>query len=101
MGDDEMTMLKLPGYLGGEPEQPVARDVIATMAPAGGNGLDAPPHWSVDFWIGDIDAAAATVAQLGGRIIVSPYDIPDVGMRQAVLADPQGATFSLTQPPGI
>jgi len=34
-------------------------------------------------------------------VIVGPYDIPDAGMRQAEVADPQGATVSLTQPPGV
>jgi len=100
MGDDEMVMWLVPGYVGGEPAQPVRRDVVATMLPLGGNGDDPPPHWNVDFWIADLDAAAATVDELGGRVLTPPYDIPGTGLRQAELADPQGATFSLTQPPG-
>ncbi len=100
MGDAEITMLKLPGYVGGEPQQPVARDVIATLAPTQGPE-EGPPHWNVDFWIRDVDEAVATTAELGGKVITGPYDIPDLGMRQAVIADPQGATLSLTQPPGL
>jgi predicted enzyme related to lactoylglutathione lyase len=95
----EMTLWKVPGYVGGRPEQPVARDVVATMGPAGENG-DAPPHWGVDFWIADVDTAAATAADRGGRILAGPYDIPEVGMRRAELIDPQGARLALTQPPG-
>jgi uncharacterized protein len=100
LGDAQMTMWKLPGYVGGEPEQPVARDVIATMLPPDGDGGDVPPHWSVDFWIRNIDEAVNKSTELGGRVIGGPYDIADVGMRQALIADPHGATLSLTQPPG-
>jgi predicted enzyme related to lactoylglutathione lyase len=101
LGDAQMTMWKLPGYVGGEPEQPVARDVIATMRPADGDRAGAPPHWSVDFWTRNLDQALSKATELGGTVIGGPFDIPEVGMRQAVIADPQGATLSLTQPPGV
>jgi uncharacterized protein len=82
--------------VGGNPGQPVPRDVIAAMLPlAGGNGDGQKPHWSVDFWVGDIGATADRAAELGGSVVVPPYDIPN--MRQAVLADPEGAAFSATQ----
>jgi predicted enzyme related to lactoylglutathione lyase len=102
LGDAEMTLWKLPGYVGGEPQQPVARDVIAITPPAGGGGSgDAPPHWSVDFWVRDLEEAVETVAERGGRAVVEPYEVPGVGMKQAVVADPWGGTLSLTQPPGL
>jgi uncharacterized protein len=102
LGGSQATMWKLPGFVGGEPQQPVARDVIAMSPPAGGAGSgEAPPHWSVDFWVRDLEETVARVAQLGGQAIVEPYDLPAVGMRQAVVADSQGATLSLTQPPGL
>jgi predicted enzyme related to lactoylglutathione lyase len=69
--------------------------VIATMAPMAGD--EAPPRWSVDFWVDDIDATAERAAQLGGEVVTPPYDIPVAALRQAVLADPQGATFSVTK----
>jgi uncharacterized protein len=99
MGDDSMVMWLVDGYVGGEPQQPVRRDVVATMLPAG-DGDGPPPHWNVDFWIADVDEAAAKVEELGGQVLTEPYDIPGTGLRQAVFMDPQGATFSLTQPPG-
>jgi predicted enzyme related to lactoylglutathione lyase len=98
--DAEMTLWKVPGYVGGRPEQPVARDVVAAMGPAGEND-DAPPHWGVDFWIADVDEAAARTADAGGRVLAGPYDIPEVGMRRAELIDPQGASLAVTQPPGL
>jgi uncharacterized protein len=97
--DAEIAMWTLPGYVGGNPGQPVPREVVATMAPPGADSN--PPRWSVDFWIADIDGAAAKVAELGGRVLAEPYDIPDVRLRQGVFADPQGASFSLTRPPWL
>jgi hypothetical protein len=82
------TMFRLPGYVGGEPEQPVPRDVVAVMVPG------EPARWDVDFWIADADAAAARAAELGGAVVADPYDAPP--FRQAVLADPAGATFSIS-----
>jgi uncharacterized protein len=99
LGDAEMTLWKVPGYVGGRPEQPVARDVVATMGPAGENG-DGPPRWRVDFWIADVDAAVGSASDAGAEIVAGPYDIPGVGMRRAELVDPQGASIALTQPPG-
>jgi uncharacterized protein len=95
LGAAEVTLWRLPGYLGGEPEQPVPRDVIATMAPMTGD--EGPPRWSVDFWVDDVDATAGRAAQLGGEVVAPPYDIPVAALRQAVLADPQGAAFSVTK----
>ena len=42
----------------------------------------------------DVDAAAGRVEAAGGSIVSPPMDIPDIG-RWAVVADPQGAVFSL------
>ena len=52
-----------------------------------------PAHWSIYFGAEDVDATAAKVWDLGGRVFVEPFDIP-VG-RMAVAVDPQGAMFSL------
>jgi len=52
-----------------------------------------PSHWHVYFGTEDADATAAKAAELGGSVIVAPFDTP-VG-RIAVLSDPQGAMFSV------
>jgi predicted enzyme related to lactoylglutathione lyase len=83
----EMTLFRLPGYVGGKPEQPVPRDVVGAMT----RSDDAPAHWSVDFWVDDVDASANTAVELGGKVVVPPFDTPF--SRDAVLADPQGAAF--------
>jgi uncharacterized protein len=91
---DGVMMWRLPGYVGGEPGQPVSREVVAAMMQA---GEDTPAHWGADFWIGDIDAAAVSAPQLGGKLVQEPYDVPGTPLRQAVLADPAGTVFSATQ----
>jgi uncharacterized protein len=97
-GGAEFTLFRLPGYVGGEPQQPVPRDVVATMAPMGDQFPESTPaHWSVDFWVDDLDGTAAKADELGGKVVVPPYDIPNTPLRQAVLADPQGATLSVTK----
>jgi predicted enzyme related to lactoylglutathione lyase len=93
-GEEAVTMFRLPGYVGGEPEQAVSREVIAVMAGAHG---DETPRWAADFWVADVDAAAASVERLGGRIIAPPFDNP-VG-KTAVLADPSGVTFAVSSVP--
>jgi predicted enzyme related to lactoylglutathione lyase len=97
MGGVEVTLFLLPGFLGGEPEQPVPRELVATMLPMTGVPDDVPPHWSVDFWVDDVDGTADRAAELGGRVVAPPEDIPVAGLRQAVLADPDGAVFSVTR----
>jgi len=57
-------------------------------------GVTAPAHWLVYFGAADVDASAATAEKLGGRVMVKPSDIP-TGGRFCVLADPQGAMFTL------
>ena len=89
--DMEAWLWRLPGYVGGEPHQPVPRDVVAAMAAAPGSTAS----WSVDFWIEDADAAAAAAAELGGSVIAAPVEA--AGFRRTVLADPGGAAFSASQ----
>jgi len=74
---------------GGAPEG--FEDVVASLNPIAGDQADVAPHWSVTFGVDDADATAATAAELGGKVLVAPFDAPWV--RMAVLADPQGATF--------
>lgn len=85
-------LMRLPGYVGGEPQQPVPRDVVAGMTPS---APGEPARWSPDFWIADADAAAERAAERGGAVLAGPMDRPP--FRTAVLADPAGATLSVSQ----
>ena len=71
--------------------QPGFEDVVATINPIGDDQSDTPAHWSVTFAVDDADATAAKATELGGKVIVSPFDAPWV--RMTVISDPQGATF--------
>jgi predicted enzyme related to lactoylglutathione lyase len=70
---------------------PGFEDVVASINPIPDDQPDTPPHWSVTFATDDADATAAKAGELGGKVLVPPFDAPWV--RMTVLADPQGATF--------
>jgi predicted enzyme related to lactoylglutathione lyase len=53
-----------------------------------------PPHWGAYVTVDDVDASAKKVKELGGRIMVPPTNIPEVG-RFCVFHDPQGAVLAL------
>lgn len=57
-------------------------------------GSPAPSHWLVYFTVESLDAAASTIAELTGSVIVPPTVIPGGG-RFLVASDPQGAVFAL------
>lgn len=60
-------------------------------------GAGATPHWLAYVSSPDTDATARRAAELGGKVMVEPQDIPSVG-RFAVIADPWGATLSAFTP---
>ena len=66
-------------------------DVVATINRIPDDQPDTPPHWSVTFAVDDADATASKATELGGTVIVPPFDAPWV--RMTILSDPQGATF--------
>jgi len=53
-----------------------------------------PSHWGIYFMVADCDATAAKAKELGAMLRHGPFDAPGVG-RMAMLADPQGAGFSI------
>ena len=67
---------------------------IGGMLPIAPEWGDMPPSWSVYFQVDDCDGAVARAKGLGAKVCVDPKDIPGTG-RFAVLADPQGAMFSV------
>jgi predicted enzyme related to lactoylglutathione lyase len=58
---------------------------------------EVPPHWGVCFAVADCDATVAKARDLGATITQEPVDMP-IG-RFANIIDPQGASFSVMQPP--
>lgn len=70
-----------------------ADDLVAGFA----GSSDAPPAWTIYFGADSADETAAAITAAGGRIIVSPADIPDTGS-YAIASDPQGAVFGILEP---
>jgi uncharacterized protein len=103
MGAMSGTMVRLPGYADflefhnpgtkqrhidfGAP--PGFTDCVAWFLPR--NDRESP-HWSVTFAVADADAVAARARELGGSVLVEPFDMPMV--RSTVIRDPAGATFT-------
>jgi predicted enzyme related to lactoylglutathione lyase len=57
----------------------------------------AKPAWIGYVGVNDVDACAGRITNAGGAVHVPPTDIPNIG-RFAMVADPQGAAFSLFKP---
>jgi predicted enzyme related to lactoylglutathione lyase len=76
-------------------------DVVASIIPIPDDQPETPAHWSVTFASADADATAAKATELGGKVIVAPFDAPwstpTYTIRMTVIADPQGATFSASK----
>ncbi len=64
---------------------------------AAGTFPGAPPHWGVYFQVDNVDAVAALVPGLGGKLLKGPFDVMTHG-RMALVADPVGATSMRWQP---
>lgn len=60
------------------------------------DGAPPDPAWNTYVWVDDADATAEKVLQAGGAVLAEPFDIYGVG-RMALLADTEGAAFSVWQ----
>jgi predicted enzyme related to lactoylglutathione lyase len=91
-------------------DMPMGPDMTYTMLRLGGKDvggayplmkeqLDAhvPPHWMLYLRVENADAAAEKAVAAGGKQIVPPSDIPNVG-RFATIQDPTGGIISIFQP---
>lgn len=68
------------------------------LLPDSAKQMGVPPHWLMYIGTPEVDATAMRIAQLGGRVVKQPADIPNAG-RFAVVQDPTGSTFGIYQPP--
>ena len=74
---------------------PSASRTWSRASPRSATTSPTPPHWGVTFGVADADAIAARAADLGGEVVVAPFDAAWV--RTTVIADPAGATFTASQ----
>jgi len=66
---------------------------VAGLGPKMGPG---PTVWATYVNVDDADEVAAKVSSNGGRVIMAPFDVMDVG-RMGIFADPAGAVFGVWQ----
>lgn len=99
-------MVRLPGYADFleqfDPElrkrhadfgaPPGFSECVAWIHPLSGD--DASPCWNVTFTVANADEVAHRARELGGSVVVEPFDIAPV--RSAVLRDPAGAQFTVS-----
>ena len=85
-GDGKYTMFNKPG------EEPFGG--IVEMK--GDQLKDIPAHWAVYIGVEDIQEMVKNVQLAGGKVIVPPFEKPDVGWT-SLIQDPQGASFYLYQ----
>jgi uncharacterized protein len=57
-------------------------------------GEQRQPAWLTFIAVRDVDAAKAVALKNGAKVLFEPRDVPQRG-REAVFADPQGATFAV------
>ena len=57
----------------------------------------ARPTWLAYLNVPDVDDAVAKIEAAGGKALMPPFDIPEVG-RIALVSDPQGAPFYIMKP---
>jgi len=71
-------------------------EYIGGIPPAEHRSPNAPPHWLLYFDTSNCDASVEKAKQNGANVYYGPVSMENVG-RFAVVADPQGAVFSLFQ----
>jgi predicted enzyme related to lactoylglutathione lyase len=69
---------------------------IGGIPPAQHRDPNAPPNWLIYLMVQDCDASTAKAKAGGAKVYFGPTSMAGVG-RWAVIADPQGAVFSLFQ----
>ena len=76
--------------------QKEGQDIAGMMNPTS----DTPgkgSYWHSYIAVEDIDDCAKQAEKLGGKVLVPPHDVPDVG-RVCAVSDPTGAVVHLMQP---
>jgi predicted enzyme related to lactoylglutathione lyase len=86
-------------------DTPIPGGGVYTMLSKGGKAVGAlseaqpgmPATWNTYVTVASADESAARAGELGGTVLMEPFDVMDVG-RMAVVQDPSGAFFSIWEP---
>jgi len=83
------------------PNAPIPYEMISVGGRAFGGLMKTPqgacnewPSWTNYVTVENVDQSAKNAAELGGKILMGPHDIPEVG-RFCIVQDPQGAVFAI------
>ncbi len=106
--DLDATLAFYPSLLGWELEDdPISSDEPYVRATVGGLPVAAifdppsqrgrPASWASYVSVDDADATAARAKDLGGQVVMGPFDVRTAA-RIAVIQDPQGTALGLWQP---
>ncbi len=90
---------------GWETEDMSMPEMVYTVVKAGGEevgGIMAmppqaqgvPPAWGTYVTVDDVDETSKMAEKLGGKVLLAPQDIPEVG-RFCLIQDPQGAMINI------
>ena len=69
------------------------------IMPMGAEMAGVPPNWMPYFTVPAADAAVGRIRELGGAVVVEPFQIQGGAARIAVVRDPQGAVCSVFEGP--
>ena len=72
------------------------QDIAGMMNPSSDTPGDGS-YWHSYISVDDINLCAERAPALGGKVVVPPHDVPDVG-RICIVEDPTGAIAHLMQP---
>jgi predicted enzyme related to lactoylglutathione lyase len=83
---------------GSEGKYFIARIRGGDVAAVGSVPEAAPPTatWNTYVWVESADETASKVRDVGGSVVMEPFDVMDAG-RMAVFTDPEGAAFCVWQ----
>jgi uncharacterized protein len=74
------------------------KDVAGCMSTSSAcGGTACAPGWCAYVAVADVDATAMKAAELGGKVVAGPMDVPGIG-RFATIVDPQGACLAVFTP---
>ena len=85
------------------PMGPTYRMTEGGEGPGGGitsaeSGL--PASYAIfSIMVPDVAASCARIAELGGKVLVGPAEVPDAGLVYANVEDPEGNHFGIFTPP--
>jgi predicted enzyme related to lactoylglutathione lyase len=76
--------------------QPADGKGVSGICHARGGNKDLPPVWMIYIIVEDVEASAAKVVELGGKVLAGPKSMGQA--KYCVIQDPAGAACALYQP---